>query len=171
MSTLGILLLLGLCLVPGFEPRYVIALGIAEGLPLHIVLAISLTGTVLLTTLLIYTIPLIDKLMKFIQNTSLRKISELYFRYIESLRKRASKYTVLGLVGIILFIAIPVPATGMWTGALLSHLLGLNRSKMYISILIGGLLSQLIVLTGYISIHSILKAAFQFPHRSFPNTL
>ncbi len=157
MSTLDFLVLLGLCLVPGFEPRYVIMLGIAKGYPLLTVLTVSFSGTILLALLLVYTIPLIDKLARFLQGTPLRRISNLYFRYVESLRRRASRYTVLGLIGIILFIAIPVPATGMWTGALLGHLLGLTRSRMFLSVLIGGILSQLIVLAGCMSVCSLLR--------------
>lgn len=158
MSILEVLTLFCLCLIPGLEPRYVVLLGLAKGYSLLTVLAITLTSTVILALLLSYAMPLIDKLMNYLQGTYLRKVSELYFKYVNYVRRRSYKYASLGLVGIILFIAIPVPATGMWTGAILGHLLGLNRCRMFLSLLLGGIASQLIVLlTGYLPLLSLLK--------------
>ena len=46
---------------------------------------------------------------------------------------KSNKYNYLGIV---LFVGIPLPFTGAWTGCLASHLLGLDAKKTMLSILI-----------------------------------
>jgi len=62
-------------------------------------------------------------------------------------RKRADKkirrYEYLGLL---LFVAIPLPFTGAWTGALIAYLFGLNSSKSLITIFIGVIIAALIMI-------------------------
>jgi uncharacterized membrane protein len=68
-------------------------------------------------------------------------------------RKRASekikKYECLGLI---LFVAIPLPFTGAWTGSLISYLFGLKISKsiamIFIGVLIAGIIVTIAVLSG-----------------------
>jgi len=48
--------------------------------------------------------------------------------------KRIDQYEFWGLV---MFVAIPLPVTGAWTGALAGHLFGLKRSKTFVASLIG----------------------------------
>ena len=49
--------------------------------------------------------------------------------------------------GVILFVAIPLPFTGAWTGSLASYLFGFNKKKSLIAIFIGLLISGTIVTT------------------------
>ena len=79
--------------------------------------------------------------------TLISKFSGLYLRYVSSVRRRVHKYVDrYGTVGLILFVAIPLPATGVWTGALGAYLLGMNRWKTMISLLVGGLISNIVTL-------------------------
>lgn len=59
-----------------------------------------------------------------------------------SKRQQIDKY---GYLGLILFVGIPLPGTGAWTGSLLAVLLGLNKKKSFICILIGVLLAAVIM--------------------------
>jgi uncharacterized membrane protein len=45
-----------------------------------------------------------------------------------------------------IFVAIPLPGTGAWTGAVLAWLFGLNRKESFISIAIGVLIAGFLVL-------------------------
>lgn len=57
-------------------------------------------------------------------------------------RDQIDKY---GYVGLILFVGIPLPGTGAWTGSLLAVLLGLDKKKSFVCILIGILLAAFIM--------------------------
>ncbi len=50
-----------------------------------------------------------------------------------------------GYFGLFLFVAIPLPGTGAWTGALLSVLLGLKKGKSLLAILLGVMTAGLIM--------------------------
>ena len=68
-------------------------------------------------------------------------------------RKRAdSKIRRYEYIGLLLFVAIPLPFTGAWTGALIAYLFGLKFSKSLITIFIGVLIATtimiILVLTG-----------------------
>jgi uncharacterized membrane protein len=54
------------------------------------------------------------------------------------------------------FVAIPIPGTGAWTGAILAWLFGFNRRLSFISISVGVLLSGIIVLLISLGIFSLL---------------
>ncbi len=57
-------------------------------------------------------------------------------------RKQIDKY---GYLGLILFVGIPLPGTGAWTGSLVAVMLGLNKKKAFVCIIIGILLASLIM--------------------------
>ena len=62
-------------------------------------------------------------------------------------RKRAdSKIRKYKYIGLILFVAVPLPFTGAWTGALIAYLFGLNFSKSLITILLGVLIAAIIMI-------------------------
>lgn len=50
-----------------------------------------------------------------------------------------------GYFGLFLFVAIPLPGTGAWTGSLLSVLLGMKPKKSFLFILLGVLTAGLIM--------------------------
>lgn len=56
--------------------------------------------------------------------------------------KQIDKY---GYFGLFLFVAIPLPGTGAWTGSLLSVLLGMNQKKSFVCVLAGVLTAGLIM--------------------------
>ena len=47
--------------------------------------------------------------------------------------------------GLIIFVGIPLPFTGVWTGALASYLFGLSQIKSSIAIIFGVIISSFIV--------------------------
>ncbi len=52
----------------------------------------------------------------------------------------------LKYLGLILFVGIPLPGTGAWTGCLIASMLGMDKKKSAISAIIGVLLAGLIML-------------------------
>ena len=77
-----------------------------------------------------------------------------YRRFMDRYLKTANKKGMLlenkkGFIlysALCLFVAIPLPGTGAWTGAVLAWLFGLNRKASFISICLGVLFAGFIVL-------------------------
>ncbi len=59
--------------------------------------------------------------------------------------KKKDKIDKYGIWGLLIFVAIPLPGTGGWTGALLASLLHLDRKKSFGVIAIGVFIAGLII--------------------------
>jgi uncharacterized membrane protein len=59
---------------------------------------------------------------------------------------REEKIRKYGPIGLIPFVAIPLPVTGAWTGSLLAYLLNLDKFKAFLYICSGVAIAGLIVL-------------------------
>ena len=132
-------------LLPVLEGRYAVLAGIAMGLSLWCSALASALGVIVLSILLPLALPLADRAAAWLAGRGAPLVSRLaraYLEYSGRARRRAEKYVdKYGLPGLVLFVAIPLPATGIWTGAIGAHLLGLSRGKMSLGLLAGGLLS------------------------------
>jgi len=82
---------------------------------------------------------------KFLRNYKFwSKIMDWLF---ERTRKRAdSKIKKYEYIGLILFVAVPLPFTGAWTGALIAYLFDLEFKKSLITIFIGVLIAASIMI-------------------------
>ena len=74
----------------------------------------------------------------------------LFARTRKKADEKISKYEYLGLF---VFVALPVPFTGAWTGALIAYLFNLKFSRSLLAIFLGLIFAAaiMIVLTIYIS--------------------
>ncbi len=136
-----------LSLVPTFEGRYAIVYGIGRGYPLWETLLAASLGVLLLSLTLPAVLPYIDRLMLWLEGTSLGRVARLYLHYVERVRGKASPYVERwGFLGLTVFVAIPLPGTGVWTGALAAYLLGIDLKRTIPALVFGGLLSMLITL-------------------------
>ena len=97
-----------------------------------------------------------NALVPFIGFTFLGSLHKLldkwpfYHRLFEKTVARArgkvgEKVHKYGLLGLMLFVAIPLPITGAWTGTLGAWVMGLNPKKCMPFILLGVLISGIIV--------------------------
>lgn len=64
----------------------------------------------------------------------------------EKTLKKRDKIDMYGIWGLLLFVAIPLPGTGAWTGALLASLLHLDRKKSFGVICIGVFIATVLML-------------------------
>lgn len=136
-----------LSLIPTFEGRYAIVYGIGRGYPVAGTLIFASLGVLLLSVALPLLLPLIDLVMLKLENTPLGKFAELYLRYVERVRRKAHPYVERwGFPGLIIFVAIPLPGTGVWTGSLAAYIFGMEKRRTMAALLLGGLLSILITL-------------------------
>ena len=97
--------------------------------------------------LLFFFIPFIILLINWIFELlkKIPKINKLIFwLYFRTLKKR-DKIDKYGIWGLLFFVAIPLPGTGGWTGALLASLLHLDKKKSFGVIAIGVFIAGLII--------------------------
>lgn len=85
----------------------------------------------------------LEMIFKWMEKWSVtKKIVKWLEKKGNSKRSQIDKY---GYLGLILFVGIPLPGTGAWTGSLVAILLGLDKKKSFICILIGVMLAAFIM--------------------------
>jgi uncharacterized membrane protein len=89
----------------------------------------------------------------------------LFGRYLDGLRRRGKpKVDKYGFWGLFLFVAVPLPLTGAYTGTILAWLLGMNWKKAFPAVGLGVLVAGAIVLLiTYLVKLGILGVPWIFP--------
>lgn len=74
---------------------------------------------------------------------------ELFHRFFRWIHQRTKKQQNMvnryGFLGLTLFVAIPLPMTGVWTGAAVAYLLGIRKRHAFFALMLGTLLAGMIV--------------------------
>lgn len=75
---------------------------------------------------------------------------KIFGKGIEGIQKKVekikSKESNSKFIALMLFVSVPLPGTGAWTGTLIAWLLGLNRLKSFIAIALGVLVAGVLIL-------------------------
>jgi uncharacterized membrane protein len=123
--------------VPLIEQRGAIPVGIIlyKIHPLA-VFTVSFLGSFLPSPFILLLFNTIFELMKKIR--ILKGFTSYIDRKVRKGSKKVEKYKEIGLI---LFVAIPLPTTGLWTGSAIAAFLGLNFRKSLFCIAVGGLIS------------------------------
>ena len=92
-------------------------------------------------------VPFLLLLFEPLSNTLSRvKLFKRIIEYIlELARRRQSIVEKYGPVGLTLFVAVPLPITGAWTGSLIAYLLGIRFKYAFPAIAIGVFIAGIIV--------------------------
>ena len=73
----------------------------------------------------------------------------LFKKYLEKTQKKIDKfeknYTSLGFIALMLFVAVPLPLTGAYSGSIISWILELDRKKSIVAISLGIAIAGLII--------------------------
>lgn len=92
-------------------------------------------------------------------NKYLMKIKwySIFFNHVlNKFRKKVDKFEKKNkqawFWGLVLFVAIPLPGTGAWSGCLLSWLLDFDRKKSFLAISLGILIAAILVLVATLSL-------------------
>ena len=130
-------------LLPVIELRGSIPVGYYQGLPWYTNMITSIIGNLL-------PVPFI--LLFVVKVFEFMKKRNIMVDFIEKIEKRAmSRSDSIAnkeFIGLMLFVAIPLPGTGAWTGALIAALLQFNRKKSFMYICIGVLIAASLVTLG-----------------------
>ena len=75
-----------------------------------------------------------------------RLYEKLFARFIQRVRKKTSRLIEkYGFWGVTIFVAIPLPVTGAYTGTVAAWLFGLDRKKSLLAVLVGVCIAGLVV--------------------------
>ncbi len=132
--------LLTISAMPIIELRGAIPVGAAQGLPFLETFLICILGNMLPVP---FAILFTQKVFTFLKGTK-------YFRrpafWLENhVMKKAPTLYKYHILGLMLLVAIPLPGTGAWTGAILSALLGMRMKRSLPAILLGVVIAATIV--------------------------
>lgn len=161
--------------LPLIELRGAIPVGTALGLPWYINAPLAVIGNILpIPFILLFITRLFDWMAKF----------KVFRPIIEWLRKKADKHStkVLGdeaeslsesdgkaaftdrrkmstaiFVALLLFVALPVPGTGAWSGALVASLFNLPKRQSFLAILLGVIVCAVIMTLASYGVLGFLK--------------
>ena len=140
-------------LMPILELRGGLLAGSLLKVPEVEAIPISVIGNILPIPFILLFIKQIFKWMK--------KIS-VFKGLIEKLENRAmgksDKIQKYEFVGLMLFVGIPLPGTGAWTGALIASLLGIDIKKSSLAILCGIVIATIIMyIVSYVLVGNIVS--------------
>ena len=141
MEFLDILKVIGIAILPVSELRGAIpvAIGVYD-FPWYCAYLFGIIGNLLPTPFILlflnYVIPVLSR-VKFLD-----RIIQWFFKRTRRRGKLVERYEWLGLMAVV---AIPLPFTGAWTGAILAVLLGLKFKYAFSAIVVGVLIAGAIV--------------------------
>lgn len=127
-------------MLPIVELRGGIPAGAAMGLPFWSVYLTCVLGNLLPVPFLIL---FAKKILEFL--STLPRIGGFFKKMIRRADEKAAKIGQYEKWGLFLFVAIPLPGTGAWTGALIVSLLHVDRKKASLAIFLGVLLAAAIM--------------------------
>ena len=129
-------------MIPVIELRGGLPFGVALGLPYYLAFPAAVIGNLIPAPFIIVYIRRIFELMrKYLP--SLNGLVDKLEKKAHLKGKRVQKYQYLGLW---LFVAIPLPGTGAWTGSLAAAFLGMRLKKAMPAVVLGVLTAGCIML-------------------------
>lgn len=137
-----IILTLLWAMVPVVELRGAIPIGVGLGLPLWLSIAISVIGNVIPVPFIMLFIRQIFKWMRHVNKTFARIVDKME----EKANKHRDKVTRYGFWGLFILVAIPLPGTGAWTGALVAAIMEL-RFKTALPAIFAGVIGAAIIVS------------------------
>ena len=140
-------------MIPLIELRGSIPFGAALGMPWYMVFLISVIGNLLPIPFLIL---FVRPVFAWLKRRSL--FSGIVARLENKLISKASKVTQYEVIGLTLFVAIPLPGTGAWSGAGIAALLGRRLRHALPSIAAGVLIAGCIMTAASYGVASIFSA-------------
>lgn len=136
------LCLLFCSMLPIIELRGAIPMGAALGLPWWQTYLIAVVGNMLPVPVILLFVKSVLNWMAGCKVPFFNRIAGKLFEKAEKNRDKIEKYAFWGLT---LFVAIPLPATGAWTGTLVAALFDMKFWRSMLSTLVGVLIAGVVM--------------------------
>lgn len=104
---------------------------------------ISIIGNVLPVPFILL---LITKILAWMRKSKVSLFNKVANWLDEKVEKHKGQIEKYGYLGVILFVGIPLPGTGAWTGSLIASVLDLDRKKTFVAVMIGILMASVIMM-------------------------
>lgn len=129
-------------MLPVSELRGAIPYAISQGISPLSAYTIAISGN-------FFPVPFILIFLGFFEKNVIRKhaiLNSAFEKITERTRKKAKdRVDKYGAIALISFVAIPLPMTGAWTGALVAYLFGIEKKHALFYILAGILIAGVVV--------------------------
>ncbi|CAK9255046.1 unnamed protein product [Sphagnum jensenii] len=137
-----------IAMLPVLELRGAIPVGYWMGIPPLITYVLSVFGNMLpIPVVFLY----FEQLLEFVASRSARA-KWLVNKIFESTRQKAGPIQEFQWLGLMLFVAVPFPGTGAWSGGMAASILGMNfwdaMSANFVGVLLAGILVNILVTVG-----------------------
>lgn len=137
-------------MIPIIELRGAIPFGVGMGMNPIFCYIISVVGNMLPVPIILLFVRRVLEWMKNVKH--LDKIANWVFQKADKHSGKVTKYATWGLF---LFVAVPLPGTGAWTGALIAALLNMRMKKSLPSIFAGVVTAGFIMTLGSVGLFTI----------------
>ncbi|TRZ78347.1 ligand-binding protein SH3 [bacterium] len=113
----------------------------------------SLIGNIIITAFLLFTL---EPVYKFLMKNF--DIFDRFFTWLfnRTRRKHSKLFDVWGAVALVLFVAIPLPGTGAWSGSLAASVFGIKFKKALPLIIAGLIIAGTVVTILTVGIQSFI---------------
>ena len=136
-----IVMTLLISMVPIIELRGAIPVAVANGLDPFIAIPVAVVGNLIPVPFIILFIRKIFAWMRKV----MPRLNQLVDRLEEKGKSKKEIINKSAFWGLFLFVAIPLPGTGAWTGALIAAMLDMRLKRAFPSIAIGVITAGIIV--------------------------
>lgn len=128
-------------MVPVIELRGAIPIGVGAGLSPIVAIGVSIVGNLVPVPFIII---FIKKIFAWLRKVS-QKLDGLVTRLEKRAEKKSETVQKYAFWGLFILVAIPLPGTGAWTGALVAAMLEMPLKKAFPAIVLGVLGAAVIV--------------------------
>ena len=143
LETVGEELCVFFCsMLPIIELRGAIPMGAAFGLPWWQSYLIAVVGNMLPVPIILLFVKSVLTWMAGCKVRFFNKVANKMFEKAEKNREKIEKYDFWGLT---LFVAIPLPATGAWTGTLVAALFDMKFWRSMLAALLGVMIAGVVM--------------------------
>ena len=128
-------------MIPIIELRGAIPIGIAKGLnPVYLYIACLIGSTFV-------AIPIILTFRYIIEFCKKKKLFVKFINFVDSkIHSRAKKLKAFSIIGIILFVGVPLPTTGSWSAAAIASLFQMRIKDALIGVFLGNAVAGILIL-------------------------
>ena len=130
-------------MIPIIELRGGIPFGVALGLPYYLAFPFAVLGNILPAPFIIVYIRKIFLLMR----RYIPKLNGMVDKLEQKAHLKGQKVSKYKYIGLWLFVAIPLPGTGAWTGSLAAAFLDMRLRKAFPAVVLGVITAGCIMLT------------------------
>lgn len=89
---------------------------------------------------------LITKILAWMRKSKISILNKFANWLDGKVEKHKGQIEKFGYLGVVLFVGIPLPGTGAWTGSLIASVLELDRKKTFLSVMIGIFMASIIMM-------------------------